>query len=214
MTTGSDADDNAPLAPKCTDAAELAQAFAEHRQRLWRMVRVRLDRRLLGRVDPDDVLQEAFLEATRRLQHFRRDGPSSLFLWLRLVVGQTLVDVHRRHLVAQSRDAGREVSIHHHRFAEASSAALAGALVADLSTPSQALMRAERARTLEAALEAISPIDREVLLLRHFEELTNGEVALVLGLQPKAASIRYVRALARLKKILEQFPELAGDPGL
>jgi len=193
-------------------AEELAASFVEHRDRLWRMVRVRLDHRLLGRVDPDDILQEAFLEATRRLEHFHRDGTSSLFLWLRLVVGQTLVDAHRRHLGTQQRDARREVSIHQGGRFEASSATLAGALIADLSTPSKAVMRAEMAQTLETALDGMAPIDREVLVLRHFEELTNSEVAEVLGLQPKAASIRYVRAVARLKGILEQFPEFAREP--
>jgi RNA polymerase sigma-70 factor, ECF subfamily len=192
-------------------AAELAAAFAAHRDRLWRMVRVRIDHRLLGRVDPDDILQEAFLEATRRLEHFQRDGTSSVFLWLRLVVGQTLVDAHRRHLGAQQRDVRREVSIHQAARREASSAALAGALIANLSTPSKAVMRAEMAQTLETALEGMAPIDREVLILRHFEELTNNEVAEVLGLQPKAASIRYVRAVARLKGILEQFPEFTDE---
>jgi RNA polymerase sigma-70 factor (ECF subfamily) len=192
--------------PATLTEAILAETFSRHRDRLWRMVRVRLDARLLGRVDPDDVLQEAYLDASRRIEHYRSERTSSVFLWLRLVVAQTLVDTHRRHLGSQRRDAGREVSIRNATRADASSATIAGELSAGLTTPSQALMRAELATRLEAALDGMNDIDREVLVLRHFEELTNGEVAEVLGLQPKAASIRYVRALARLKAILAQLP--------
>jgi RNA polymerase sigma-70 factor (ECF subfamily) len=193
------------------DDRALAELFARHRDRLWRMVRVRLDRRLLGRVDPDDILQEAYLDAAKRIEHFRREDTPSFFLWLRLIVGQTLVDVHRRHLGAQARDAGREVSIHRGACPDATSASLAGVLVGRMSTPSRAAIRAEAAGRIEEALDGMEPIDREVLVLRHFEELTNGEVAEVLGIQPKAASIRYVRAVARLKAILSRFPEFADE---
>jgi RNA polymerase sigma-70 factor (ECF subfamily) len=195
------------------DPQALATLFTRHRPRLWRMVSVRLDRRLHGRVDPDDVLQESYLNAASRLDHFRRDDGASFFVWLRLIVGQTLVDVHRRHLGTQARAAGREVPIHG-RFAaypDATSASIAGELMAQLTPPSHAARRAETASRLELALEGMERIDREVLVLRHFEELTNGEVAEVLGIQPKAASIRYVRAVARLKAILSQFPEFAEE---
>ena len=192
------------------DPEALAELFTRHRDRLWRMVDVRLDRRLHGRVDPDDVLQEAYLDASRRIDHFRRDDGPSFFIWLRLIVGQTLVDVHRRHLGAKARAAGREVALHGAGAGDDTSASLAGGLMAQLTPPSRAAMRAEAASRLETALLGMEPIDREVLLLRHFEELSNGEVAEVLGIQVKAASIRYVRAVARLKVILAQFPEF-GD---
>ncbi len=194
-----------------TDPGALAELFTRHRERLWRMVHVRLDRRLHGRVDPDDVLQEAFLDATKRLSHFKREDGQSFYVWLRLIVGQTLIDVHRRHLHAQGRAAGREVHLAAGGSPDGSSACLAGELIAQLTPPSRAAIRAEAASRLEDALDGMEPIDREVLILRHFEELTNGEVAQVLNIQPKAASIRYVRAIARLKTILAQFPEFGED---
>jgi RNA polymerase sigma-70 factor, ECF subfamily len=191
------------------DERALAELFSTERDRLWRMVQARLDRRLRGRVDPDDILQEAYLDATRRIAHFANEPEMSFFLWLRLIVGQTLIDVHRRHLEAQRRDAGRDVSIAGRGSPDASSASLAGYLVAHLTSPSQAAIRAEMEAQLGRAIDSLDPIDREVLVLRHFEELTNGEVAEVLGLQVKAASIRYVRAIARLKGILDRFPGFA-----
>lgn len=204
-------DEDELLRRAAADPSALAALFTRHRDRLWRMVRVRLDRRLAGRVDPDDVLQEAYLDAAKRVGHFTRGDGASFFVWLRLIVGQTLIDVHRRHLGAQARAAGREVALGGGRGGcpDATSASLAGVLIAELTPPSRAAIRAEAAGRLETALEGMEPIDREVLVLRHFEELTNGEVAEVLGIQPKAASIRYVRAVARLKAILGQFPEFA-----
>jgi RNA polymerase sigma-70 factor, ECF subfamily len=191
----------------------LAELFSRERDRLWRMVQARLDGRLRGRVDPDDILQEAYLDATRRISHFASEPSMSFFLWLRLIVGQTLVDVHRRHLDARMRDATRDVSIARRAGPGSSSASLAGYLVAHLTSPSQAAMRAEMEAQLGQAIDSLEPIDREVLILRHFEELTNGEVAEVLGLQVKAASIRYVRAVARLKAVLTRFPGFSDDIG-
>ncbi len=187
----------------------LAILFARHRPRLWRMAQLRLDRRLLGRLDPDDVLQEAYLDASRRIQHFQREDSSSFFLWLRLIVGQTLVDLHRRHLGALARDAGREVSIDHAgpHAPEVDSASMALELMGQLTPASHVFQRREMSQRMQEALEGLSATDREVLVLRHFEELTNSEVSQVLNIQAKAASIRYVRALARLKAVLERDPE-------
>ncbi|MCA9052312.1 MAG: sigma-70 family RNA polymerase sigma factor [Planctomycetaceae bacterium] len=192
------------------DERAFAEAFAEHRERLWRMVHFRLDRRLQGRVDADDILQEAYLDAVKRLPHFAESQPMSLFVWLRLVVGQTLIDVHRRHLGAKMRDAEREESIQQ-RLSEGTSLSLSFHLLAHLTSPSLAAQRAELTALVEEALGGMSDTDREVLALRHFEELTNSEVAEVLGLERKAASIRYVRALARLKIVLEKIPGFFAD---
>ncbi len=210
--TDIDGQDEAILARLATgDEQALAHAFSRHRERLWQMVHFRLDPHLAGRVDEDDVLQEAYLDAATRLRHFEDHGGSSVFLWLRMIVGQTLVDVHRRHLGAKMRSVRREVSIHDGYNRQATSASMAIQLLGRLTSPSRAAMRAELSQQLEAALADMDPVDQEVLALRHFEELTNSEVAEVLGIQQKAASIRYVRALKRLRKFLVQVSDPVGD---
>jgi RNA polymerase sigma-70 factor (ECF subfamily) len=193
------------------DAQALAELFSLHRERLWRMVSFRLDRRLAGRVDPDDVLQEAYLSAAQRLAHCVTTSEASVFAWLRMIVQQTLVEVYRRHAGAQMRDVEREVAVGGFSYSQTTSASLAAQLAGHITSPSRAAVRAELLDTVEQAMESMDPIDREVLALRHFEELTNTEVADVLGIQQKAASIRYVRALRRLKEILAQLPGLAGE---
>jgi RNA polymerase sigma-70 factor (ECF subfamily) len=189
------------------DLDGLARLFSRHRDRLWRMVHFRLDPRLQGRVDADDILQEAYLAASTRLGHIFDESPSSVFIWLRLIVNQTLIDVHRRHLGTRMRDAGREISLDAGRYTLAASSSVALQLAGSLTSPSRALLREEACRQLEEALLEMDPVDREVLVLRHFEELTNSEVAEVLGIQQKAASIRYVRALGRLKKVLTRLED-------
>ncbi|MBN1442164.1 MAG: sigma-70 family RNA polymerase sigma factor [Planctomycetes bacterium] len=191
----------------------LAELFSRCRERLWRIVHFRLDARLRGRVDADDVLQEAYLNAAQRIRHSFTDSVDNFFLWLRLIVNQTLIDLHRRHLDAQARDAGREVALEAGSESRSTSVSVAFQLAGSLTSPSQAAMRAEAVRKLEEALDSMDPIDREVLALRHFEELSNSEVAAVLGIQQKAASIRYVRALDRLKRILSRVPGLQETGG-
>ena len=188
------------------DEQSLAILFSRHRDRLWSMVTYRLDRRLKGRVDADDVLQEAYLDATERIDQFVMEHSGSFFVWLRLVVTQTLVNVHRRHLGAQMRDAKRDVSIYAGQHQQTASTSLTLQLLGHLTSPSQAAVREETARKLEEAVDDMSSIDRDVLALRHFEQLTNSEVAEVLGIQKKAASIRYVRALKRLREKLSEIP--------
>ncbi|MCR4412442.1 MAG: sigma-70 family RNA polymerase sigma factor [Thermoguttaceae bacterium] len=184
----------------------LAALFSQHRDRLWRLVSFRMDRRLAGRVDPDDVLQEAYLAAAQRLPHYGADSKMTPFVWLRLIVMQTLTDVHRHHLGAQMRDAQREVPAHGRYQTQSTSASLAAILAGHLTSPSQVAARAEMVDQVERAIAAMDPLDQEVLALRHFEELSNSEVAEVLGIQQKAASIRYVRAIRRLKEVLSRLP--------
>ena len=188
------------------DREALATLFAEHRDRLWRMVNFRMDRRLMGRVDPDDVLQEAYLAASSRLDHFGEGSLFSPFVWLRMILMQTLTDVHRHHLGTQMRDADREVGVGACRYPQTTSASLAAQFVGHFTSPSRAAVRAEMLGLVEQAIAAMEPLDQEVLALRHFEELTNSEVAEVLGIQQKAASIRYVRAIKRLRGVLSEVP--------
>ncbi len=156
-----------------------------------------------GRVDPDDVLQEAWLSAAQRVDSFLANESLSFFVWLRLIVGQTLVDLQRRHLGAQMRDAYRERSIDHAALSRTTCVSLVAKLLGSFTSPSQAMTRDERAAQLRNAIDGMDAIDREVLALRHFEELTNSETAQVLGIQETAASNRYVRAVRRLKTILD-----------
>jgi RNA polymerase sigma-70 factor (ECF subfamily) len=189
------------------DQSALGELFDRHRDRLRRMVQFRLDRRLAGRVSASDVLQEAYIDALKRAEHFFEKPDQSFYGWLRLVVGQRLADVHREHL-ALKRNAGQDVSIHPVGQAT-DSGCIAAFLMGNLSSPSGVAAKNETLARLEAALEQMDPLDREVLVLRHFEELSNTETAELLGIQPPAASKRYVRALARLKDMLETIPGFA-----
>ncbi len=191
------------------DREALAVLFHRHRKRLRQMVWLRLDRRLQGRVAPSDVLQEAFLDLVEKLPEYARQRSEiPLFLWLRLVTGERLLRVHRQHLGTAMRDAGREVSLHRGALPQASSVSLAAQLLGRYTSASQAIIRAEVQLQLQQALNGMDPTDREIIALRHFEELSNGEAATVLGISPQAASNRHLRAMTRLQAILKSIPGL------
>lgn len=206
-----EATDQQVMSVRAGDGKVLARVFDIYRERLWQIVNFRIDSRLRGRVDADDILQEAYLDAQKRIEHFKEDTPQSLFIWLRLVTNQTLIDVHRRHLGTQARDANRERSISGHWASESTTFSLSSHLLGHLTSPSQAALRAELSQQLMLALDSMGAIDREVLALRHFEELSNGETARVLELSEQAASLRYVRALSRLKQVLQRIPGFSDE---
>lgn len=203
MVLGREGHDELALRAARGDSRALGELFDQFRDRLRTMVRLRMDRRLRGRVDPSDVLQEAFIDASKRIATYVRTAPMPLFLWFRFLTAQRLTDVHRQHLGAKMRAAGGEVSLHRSAMPGAASESLAAQIVGAFTSPDAAAVRAERQIQLQRALEEMDALDREVLTLRHFEELSNNETAQVLGISKTAASNRYVRALARLKEILE-----------
>jgi RNA polymerase sigma-70 factor (ECF subfamily) len=184
------------------DAQQWGALLQRHRQRLRRMVALRLDQRLQGRLDASDVIQEAFLEASARLPEYVQQPTMPFFLWLRFLTGQKLLELHRHHLGTRMRDVSREVSLYRGALPTASSAALAAQLIGHDTRPSEVAIRAERKIRLQEALNSMDALDREVLALRHLEQLSNAETAQVLGLHESAASKRYLRALKKLKEIL------------
>jgi RNA polymerase sigma-70 factor (ECF subfamily) len=195
---------------RASDAEALGELFMLYRERLWRMLYVRLDRRLARRVSPDDVLQETFLDVSRRIGDYLAHPAVPFYVWLRFLTVQRLGMVQRLHLGAQMRDAGQEASQAGEPLA--SSESMAGQLVSSMTSPSQAAIRHELQARLRAALEEMDPLDREVLALRHFEELSNNEVAQVLGISSDAASKRHLRALKRLKEIFTDPPDTPVEP--
>jgi RNA polymerase sigma-70 factor (ECF subfamily) len=188
------------------DESALAALFDLYRERLERMVKIRLDRRLQRRVDPADVVQETWVAVQRKFPKYAADSELPFFLWIRLETGQKLIDMHRMHLGTKMRDAGQEISLHRGGLPSVASITLAEQLLGRFSTASQAAMRAELKIKVQDALNGMDEHDREMLVLRHFEELTNSEAALALGISPTAACNRYVRALQRLKRVFEDMP--------
>jgi RNA polymerase sigma-70 factor (ECF subfamily) len=184
--------------------------LVRHQERLQCVIAFRMDRRLRGRVDAADVVQDAFFSATSRRAEFFKQSTQSLFLWLRWMAFNTLLELHRHHLNAQMRDPRREIAARIGPDGEGDSDTTRAALVAQLTGgatgPATAAGRADVAARLNDALGMMDPTDREVLALRHFEQLTSAEAAQVMGVQERAAAKRYTRALERLREILSQMP--------
>ncbi len=184
------------------DRAAVGALLEGQRSRLRRMVALRLDRRLRGRIDATDVIQEAFLEASQRFDDYLKQPAMPFYLWLRFITNQRLQLLYREHVQAQRRDVRREVSLTAGGAPEASSEAIAAQLLGTFTTPSQVAIRAELKARLRETLESMDPADRESIALRHFEHLSNAEVAQVLGLDESAASKRFIRAIKRLRALL------------
>ena len=184
-----------------------------YRIRIERMVRLRMDHRVAARVSVSDVMQDAYLEIVRRLPAYL-DEPESgstearprmpFFLWVRFLAGQALSQAHRKHLGTAARDAGRDVPIHSGGAPEASSLMLANALVESGISPSGVAIREEERAALDEALGSLNSEDREILFMRHFEQLSNKEIASILSLTPGGASLRHLKALSRLQAALSR----------
>jgi len=185
--------------------------LARHQERLQSVIGFRLDPRLGRRIDPSDVMQEAFVSATARRAEFFAQSTQPLFLWLRWMVGNTLLELHRHHLGVQMRDARRETlsarpGSNDDGDDNNTRAALIAQLTAGITGPATAAARADIKARLNEAMDRMDAIDREVIALRHFEQLTTSEAAQVLGIQKAAAAKRYMRALVRLREMLADMP--------
>ena len=188
------------------DKQILVDLWNQFRERLLRLVKLRMDRRMQGRVDAEDVLQEAFVDFASRVEEFVGDPSMPFYLWLRYLTGQRLQLMHRHHLGTMMRDAGRDVSIHRGPMPQATSVSLAAQLLGRFTSVTQAVQRAEMQVLLQEAINSMDELDREILALRHFEELSNVETAQVLGIKKSTASSRHLRAIKRLKEILQGSP--------
>jgi RNA polymerase sigma-70 factor (ECF subfamily) len=184
------------------EAGAVERLLTAHREPLRRVIGLRLDPALAARVDASDIVQDVLLEAHRRLEEYLRNPAMPFHLWLRHIAKDHIIDAHRRHRQAQRRSLDREQPIVPALLADHSSVELAGQLLDQDLTPATAAIRHEMQRRLDAAIAALDDDDREVILLRHREQLSNQEVAGALGLSEAAASMRYLRAVRRLRAAL------------
>lgn len=205
-------DESIDLIRRAAEGDEEAQnqLFSAHRDRLKRMIRLRMDRRIQGRIDSSDILQEAYIDVFRSLPRYIESPSSSFFIWLRNIVGLKLSEVHRRHIATEKRDARRDVSIYRGALPAVNSMSLAAQLLGQFTSPSQGALKTEMRVRLQEVLDGMDEDDREVIALRHFEQLNSQEVADALGMSKSGASSRYIRALKRLKEELSQYSEF-GD---
>jgi RNA polymerase sigma-70 factor (ECF subfamily) len=183
------------------DEPAVAELLVRHRDRLRRMIAARMDPRVAARLDPSDVLQEALLEASRRLPEYLERRGCAFYPWLRQIAWERLVQLHRRHIEAQRRTVKREAR-RGMTLSDASSMALAERLAASGTSPSGRLLRKELHQRVRGALDVLAPPDREIILLRHVEQLSHKEIADVLRISPGAARTRYCRAVERLHDLL------------
>lgn len=187
------------------DEQALASLFGRHCERLRKMVRLRLDPRLRERFTSSQVLEEVLRQARGHVGEYPDDVGESFFLWLRNLTGRTIQQLHRQHLGEQADEAGQRVSLYRDALPPVHSVSLAAQLMGNRRVH-QAAVRADMLLRLQEVINAMDPLDREVLALLHFEELKDNEAAVVLGLDRDTTSLRYVMALKRLKGLLKSVP--------
>jgi RNA polymerase sigma-70 factor (ECF subfamily) len=185
------------------DTRAADRLLAQHRDSVRRMIDLRLDPAIAARVDASDVVQEVLLEASRRLDSYLREPVMPFHLWLRHIAKDHIIDAHRRHRQAQRRGVDREQPLVPAGLADHSSIELAAQFIDQELTPASAAMKQELERRLHQAIAQLDEDDREIVLMRHFEQLSNQEVAALLHLTEPAASMRHLRALRRLRELLK-----------
>jgi RNA polymerase sigma-70 factor (ECF subfamily) len=185
------------------DGQAAERLLADQRPRIRRMIELRLDPAIAARVDASDVVQEVLMEASRRLDAYLREPGMPFHLWLRQIAKDRLIDAHRRHRQAQRRGVDREQPLVPAGLKDHSSFELAAQFLDPELTPASAAMKQELERRLHAAIAELSDDDREIILLRHFEQLSNQDVAALHEVTEAAASMRHLRALRRLKELLQ-----------
>lgn len=183
------------------DDSAINQLLNRHREAVRRMVQMRMDRAVAARVDASDVVQDVMLEANQRLQDYVQNPSMPFHLWLRQLAKDRLIDMHRRHRGAQRRSVDRERSLNA-AYSEQSSLDLAAQLRDHELTPAAATIRRELEERFLVALAELAEDDREIIIMRHHEHLSNSEVAEALDLSTAAAGMRYLRALRRLRDVL------------
>jgi RNA polymerase sigma-70 factor (ECF subfamily) len=183
-------------------AGAVDNLLGRFREPLRKAVGVRLDPALARRVDASDIVQDVLIEANQRLAEYLNKPDMPFALWLRHLAQDRIIDAHRRHRLAQRRSLDREQPIARPAWADESGASLVAQLIDSERTPASEALQAELARKLTSAIHELGADDQEVILLRHHEQLSNQEVAMLLGLTEAAASMRYLRALRRLRNVL------------
>jgi RNA polymerase sigma-70 factor, ECF subfamily len=186
------------------------QLLERHRASLRKLINLRLDRQIARRVDASDIVQDVLLEANQRLQEYLADPCMPFHLWLRHLAKDRIIDMHRRHRGAQRRSLDRERPLARPQYGDQSSFDLASQLAAGELTPAAASIRKELEQRFLFALDQLDDDDRDILLMRHFEQLGNQEVADALGLSAAAAGMRHLRALRKLRAVLGERPSLTG----
>jgi RNA polymerase sigma-70 factor (ECF subfamily) len=194
------------------DVGASDELWEKHRPALRRMVGLRLDRAVANRVDASDVVQDVLFKASQRLREYLHNPVLPFHLWLRQIARDHIIDVHRRHRQSAKRSVDRERALYAGggAYPDQSSLNLAAHLRDSGLTPAAEALKRELQSRFQLVLHRMNEDDREIVLLRHFEQLSNGEVASALGLSEAAAGMRHIRALRRLRTLLEEVPSLRG----
>ncbi len=186
------------------DESAVNQLMDRHRNSLRQLIRMRLDKKIQKRIDVSDVVQDVLVEANRRLQRYLADPVMPFHLWLRQIAKDRIIDAHRRHRVSAKRSVDREQQMAVPRGYDQSSIQLASVLGDPRLTPAAAVLQQEMSKKVEESIALLEEKDCEIIVMRHYEHLSNQEIGQLLNLTEPAASMRYLRAIRRLKQVLQE----------